>query len=123
MAFFNKGRNDNEVKKSKQVSREERIKDLLIEGEIIENIYYSIGNYIFITNKRIFLLVNDINLNDPKMTNLSIPIKNIDSVGITKRGGAIEFSIYSKGQKHYIELAEKDVDISEIHRIVSSKIL
>lgn len=76
MAFF-------KTKENKTNNIEEKIKDLLLNNEIVENCTSGITDHVFLTNKRVIIL--SLNIKESAETYTSIPYKNICSIDLIKK--------------------------------------
>jgi hypothetical protein len=102
----------------------EQISNLLLDGEIIENIYPLFVDFLCITNKRLLFVDKDLSLTKPKTSIYSIPFKKIEGVALEKNEKLFaytdEIEITTKAKKHSLKFA-KNLDISQIYKNITAK--
>ena len=113
-------------KKSPREMYEEEIKEFLLPGESIEEIYSLILDYICFTNKRLIFVDKDISFKEPKTTINSVPYSQISGVGLVKNEKAFAFTdelILSTRYKNFDLKFIKGTNIKEVYNKINEKIL
>jgi len=125
VGLFNK---EDKPKLSQIDKYKSEISEFLLQGEVIENIYPLIIDYLCITSKRIIFVDKVISLKEPKTTIYSVPYKNIMSVGLEINLKAVvitdELKIITLGAVYNLKfLRATGVIIKDIYNELLGKIL
>lgn len=103
------------------------VKEFLVQGEEIENIYPQLIDYLCITNKRIIFADKVISIKDPTTTTHSIPFKNIVSIGYEKSvkltAFTDEISVTTIATTYKLKFPKVTMDIKSIYKQLVNKIL
>lgn len=106
----------------------EKIKELMLPDEVIENIYSTVFTFLCITNKRFIFFSNDIEFKEQKTTITTIPFSKVDSIEIEETTGKIslhnEIIIINRTGEYKLKVLKSEKDkLNEIYRTISNKIL
>jgi hypothetical protein len=122
MALF--GNKDEKVKKSPLDIYGDKVKEFLLTGEDIEEIYPLMLDFLCLTNKRLIFVDEDINFKEPKTTIYSVPYNQISGVGLEKKvTGFTDKLILSTRAKNFELKFIKGTNIIEVNNKIVEKIL
>lgn len=116
------------LKKKREAYKNEMMDELnsyLLDGETMDNVYYSNEDWICITDKRIIYIDYDFDTDDPIDRQIySIPFSKIESVSIQYRMKMLSnydaIELITKGKKHILKIY-RDLDMVQVFKHISSK--
>ncbi len=119
--------NDKETeKKSPREIYENEIKEFLLPGENIEDVYGLLLDFLCFTNKRLIFVDKEISFKEPKTTIYSIPYNQIAGVGLEKNEKAFAFTdeilLTTRGKMHDLKFV-RGTDIKVVYNKIVEKII